>query len=165
MKQITQQKIKSRSVTVLLKKDNVGDYEDSVKLIEGISEKREFLLDGKVVDVKEFSFGELLKTTTRGISGWHRYEEAFAQVFTNGTNEYEYPNGEQDIYEVIDNAYGEGQEELGEVFGTKMRKIRVGDVLSVQEWGFDGVQVGNIRNFVVSEVDFDEFSRALGVFL
>lgn len=165
MKQISQHKVQSRSVTVLLKKDNVGDYKDSVKLIEGISEKREFLLDGKVVDVKEYSFGELMKTTTSGVSGWHRFHEAFAQIHTVGTNQFEYPNGEQDIYETIDNAFGEGQNEQGEVYGTEMRKIQVGDIITVQEWGFEGVQVGNMRSFVVADVDFEEFSRATGEFL
>ncbi len=165
MSQTTEQKIKSRSVTIFLKRDNVGNEADTVKLIEGINESRVYKLNGKVVDPKKISFGKLIQTDVSGVSGWHRYHEAFAQVFTVNTNPKAYKYDSGDIYEVINNAYGDAQKELGVVHGIDMREATVGDYIQVQEWGYEGVQVGRIRNFMISEVDFDEFDISTGEFL
>ncbi len=165
MSQIAEQKIKSRSVTIFLKKENVGNEEDSVRLIEGIKESQTYKLNGKVVNPKKISFSKLIQTDVSGINGRHRYSEAFSQIFTVNTHPDAYKYDSGDIYKVIDDAYGDAQKELGETHGTKMRKATIGDIIQVQEWGYDGVQVGRIRNFMVSKVDFDEFDVAEGEFL
>ncbi len=165
MSQTTEQKIKSRSVTIFLKRENAGNEADTVKLVEGMNESRVYKLNGKVVDPKKISFGKLIQTDVSGVSGWHRYHDAFAQVFTVKTNPSAYKYDKGDIYKVIDDAYGDAQKEMGEVHGIDMRKATVGDIIQVQEWGYEGVQVGRIRNFMVSKVDFDEFDVVKGEFL
>jgi len=157
MSQTTEQKIKSRSVTIFLKNENVGNEEDTVRLVEGIKQERVYKLNGKVVEPKKISFGKLIQTEVSGINGLHRFRESFSQVFTVNTHPKAYKYDSGDIYEVINKAYGDAQKELGVVHGTEMREATVGDYIQVQEWGYEGVQVGKIRNFMISEIDFDEF--------
>jgi len=165
MSQTTEQKIKSRSVTIFLKKENVGSEEDTVRLVEGIKQEQVYKLNGKVVKPKDISFGKLIQTEVSGTNGSHRFRESFSQVFTVNTHPDAYKYDSGDIYEVIDNAYGDAQKELGVVYGSKMRKATVGDYIQVQEWGYNGYQVGKIRDFMIAKVDFDEFNVVEAEFL
>jgi hypothetical protein len=158
---MSQNKIKSRSATVFLKKDSALD---SIKLIEGIGEKRTHTLNGKVVDIKNMSMNEIIQTEVTGVNGWHRFNDAFAQVFTNGERIFDFPNGNEDIFKVLDDTFGIAKKAMGEVFEMEMRPIDIGDVIQISEWGFDGIAV-SLRHFVVTDVDFEEFKRATGEFL
>ena len=161
MKQTTENKIVSRSVDLLLKKDSSFREEDTVKLIEGISEHQVYKLNGNVVNQKELSFDELIKTKVSGVSGWHRFDKAFERHFTDTKFD-----GDVNIKQTLDKAYEYGQNGLDEanIFG-EIRSISVGDVLAVTEWGEDGHAVGSPRFFLVSGVGFDEFLRADGAWI
>ncbi len=160
MKQITENpKVISRSIDLFLKKDPSFREEDSVKLIEGISEKPIHKLDGKIVDPKKISFSTLMQTEVSGASGWHRFEDAFDQQFTSTKF-----SGDGHVDKALNEAFEGGQNDFGNVFGDKIRSVSVGDVFSVQEWGEDGHGLG-LRFFLVANVGFDEFKRATGVFL
>lgn len=136
---------------------------DSENLIEGISEKRKHFLNGKEVDIKDMSLGEIIKTEVKGISGYHRFDEAFRPHFAKKDFD-----GKKPIEEILNIAYELGQNGLGEINGNdesvfstygKVRSVSVGDVFVIRKYVKDGMQEGNMRRFLVSCVGFREFDR------
>lgn len=159
MKQIENQKIDSRSITLFLKRESNFSDEDTIKLVKGISDKKTFTLNGKVVNQREITFDQLMKTETTGVSGWHRFEDAFARKFSKVQF-----TGEGDITQAMGEAFKQGQNEFESVFGD-IRSVRVGDVFEVQEWPVGGGESLSLRFFVITSAGFVEFERATGVLL
>lgn len=166
MKQIVEQKVKSRSVDLYLKKDSHFNEQDSVKLIKNISNKSKWLdSNGSEVDVSNLSLMDMVNQNLKrsGKGGWHEFEEAFERKFSNHNF-----SGDGSIEESLNEAYKLGQNDFGNIFGKNRpcRSVSVGDVLVVQEWGLDGKQLDSSpRHFLVASVGFDEFKRATGEFL
>ena len=127
MKQITAGQTVYRTATLFLKKENVGNEQDSVSIIE---------------NSKNLSYTVM--------------SDKFAQVFTkdNHFKKYEAPDNE-DWYEgniVCDKFVGDHNEtrDSSKVYGTEMRGFAVGDIVQIQEWSYNekamGIQ-GSVNRF------------------
>lgn len=134
-----------RTGTLYLKKNNVGDFEDSAKIL-------------KVADNKIYAI-----------------DQTFNQVFLLSGFDVKYPQTKHGVYEMIDNFVGDHNNETkfySRVYGFESdfpREFKVGDYIEIQEWGYDPKEMGireiGHRFFLIDEVDFSEFNIRTGELL
>lgn len=135
-----------RTATLFLKKENAGNEEDSINIIEN-SKNMSYTL----------------------------YSDKFAQVFEEEGRDKKYRAPENaDSYEVnmvCDRFVGDHNDKMNtsKVHGMKMREFAVGDIIHIQEWVYDeeAMQIyGRVnRFFMIGKHDFDEFKFSTGEFL
>tara|TARA_R110000772_G_scaffold205990_2_gene316644 strand:- start:127 stop:627 length:501 start_codon:yes stop_codon:yes gene_type:complete len=165
MKQTTQM-VDHYTATVFLQKENAGDVESATKLIDNISEMPKwFNADGTPMK-KGAGLGAMMKGYKEGGNGSRRKMEAYAQVF--GKSPSPSWNGSMDVYTVLEQAMIEGGKSHNHVYGTQMRKLTVGDTISIQEWSWyapEGEIQGRVtRHYMISETGFEEYSYEQGGF-
>lgn len=162
------EKIFSRNVTLLLKKDSDFSEESTLKLVKNISSKTHFAdpKTGEAVDVTDMDFMEMVNRNLDrvGVSGWHAFDDAFETCFTTNFDDCKFSGDEKTITQVLDDAFQAGQD--GGIFSdcadNPVRSVSVGDVFSVQECVTAEGHSNSPRFFVVTSVGFVEFKRATG---
>lgn len=141
MKQIVENKIIYRTATLFLKKENAGDVQDTISLIESSRNRSAMLFD------------------------------AFNQVFVKDNQSKKYEDTPNEVYEAIDTFIGDHNktQNSSKVYGMNMRDWKKGDIIQVQGWAYNAeamsVQGCVNRFFVIGDVDFDEFRFSTGEFL
>ena len=165
MKQVTQM-VDHYTATVFLQKENAGSDKVATKLIEGISEKPKwFNADGSPMK-KGSGLGSMMKGYKEGENGSRRLMESYSQVF--GKSPSPSWGGSMDIYKVLEQAMIEGGKSHNHVYGTPMRKLMIGDTISIQEWSWyapeSSIQGRVTRHYMISETGFEEYSFEQGGF-
>ena len=141
MKQIVENKTIYRTATLFLKKENAGDVQDTVSLIESSRNRSAMLFD------------------------------KFNQVFVKDNQSKKYEDTSNEVYEAVDTFIGDHNktQNSSKVYGMNMRDWKKGDIIQVQEWAYNAeamsVQGRVNRFFVIGDVDFDEFKFSTGEFL
>lgn len=143
MSQKTETKIEYFTSDIFHKKSDA----DSIKLVEGISESQVYRLNGKIVNHKKLSFGKLIQTKVSGISGWHRFDEAFSRKMHSDRFT---PKSVFSVLEDVVDKYD----------------VKVGDVIMLQEWKWyapeSSVQGRDSTFYLITDDEFKPFSRATG---